>query len=298
MSAPTPSKKRGLGKGLNALITETPSYQPKPVEEAIGTGAVAEIDIELIETNPFQPRAVFDEQSLQELSDSIKELGIIQPITVRKIGDKFQLISGERRLRASKMAGLKKIPAFVRSTNDTEMLQLALVENIQREDLNPIEIAITYQRLLEEFSLTQEELSKKTGKGRSTISNYIRLLNLPAEIQAGLRAEKITMGHAKAISALPDKHSQITVFYKVLAGGLSVRQTEDMVKSILNPEDKSKKEKPQLPEKLQVYKDTLKNKLNTKVDIKLSKNGKGKLIIDFKNEEQIEKILQLLAKEE
>ncbi len=288
--------KRGLGKGLNALIPDEPLHKPKPVDEAISTPAVAEIEIEKIETNPYQPRAVFDEAALTELAESIKQLGVIQPITVRKVGkDKFQLISGERRLRAAKMAGLKTIPAFVRSTNDNNMLLEALVENIQREDLNPVEIAISFKRLIEELNLTQEELSKTTGKGRSTIANYLRLLNLPPEIQAGLRAEKITMAHAKVLASIPDKFTQIKVYYKILAGGLSVKKTEQLVEEVLKQDNKEKrKKKSDIPEEYIRWKETLKKNLETKVDLKLSKEGKGKLVINFDNEDQLKKIMEKL----
>ncbi len=294
------TKKRGLGKGLNALIPDEPLYEPKPVEEAISTSAVAEIEIDKIEANPYQPRAVFDESALLELAESIKQLGVIQPITVRRVGkDRYQLISGERRLRAAKMAGLKTIPAFVRSTDDNNMLLEALVENIQREDLNPIEIAISFKRLMEELNLTQEQLSKTTGKGRSTIANYLRLLNLPPEIQAGIRAEKITMAHAKAIASLPDKFSQIKVYYKVLAAGLSVKKTEELVKEMMNKqEDTKRKKKTELPEQYKLWRENLKKALNTKVDLKLDKSGKGKLVINFENEDQLKKIIEFLQKSE
>lgn len=288
-------KNSRLGKGLGALIPEN-SYTPpaKTIEEAILTGNIAEIDINDVETNPFQPRSQFNEQALLELSESIEQLGIIQPITVRKLkNDKFQLISGERRLRASKMAGLEKIPAFVRQANDQEMLEFALVENIQRENLNPIEIGITYQRLMDECNLTQESLSERTGKGRSSIANYLRLLNLPPEIQAGLRSTKISMGHAKILAGLSDnKHVQLTVFYKIISAGLSVKKTQEEVNQILNP--KQKTDKTELPDSYQQFKTNFTEKFDTKVDIKLSKNGKGKIIIDFESEEALEKILKEL----
>ncbi len=289
------TQKRGLGKGLNALIPDEPLHKTKPVEEAISTSAVAEIELEKIETNPYQPRAVFDESALQELAESIRQLGVIQPITVRKISpDKYQLISGERRLRAAKIAGLKTIPAFVRSTDDNNMLLEALVENIQREDLNPIEIAISFKRLMEELNLTQEQLSKTTGKGRSTIANYLRLLNLPPEIQAGLRTEKITMAHAKALASLPDKFSQIKAYYKVLAGGLSVKKTEELVKDMMGDKKKERKTKNELPEEYKAWRDSLKQAFNTKVDLKIGKEGKGKLVINFENEQQLKKIMEML----
>ncbi len=287
-----------LGKGLGALIPENSYTAPaKTIEEAIKTGNIAEIDVEKIETNPFQPRTQFDEQALTELADSIKQLGIIQPITVRLLKkDKFQLISGERRLRASKIAGLEKIPAFVRDANDQEMLEFALVENIQRENLNPVEIAISYQRLMDECSLTQENLSERTGKGRSSIANYLRLLKLPPEIQAGLRASKITMGHAKVISSLPDRHNQLKVFYKVLAAGLSVKKTREAVEAINAPKERSTKEDAnELPEEITNFKSSFEAKYKTKVDIKMAKNGKGKLVIDFNDKELLETIVNLLS---
>ncbi len=285
-----------LGKGLGALIPDS-TYKPaKTVEEAIETGNIAEIELKKIETNPFQPRSQFDEQALNELADSIKELGIIQPITVRAAKDKnkFQLISGERRLRASEIAGLKTIPAFVREANDQEMLEFSLVENIQRENLNPIEIAITFQRLIEECELTQDKLSDRTGKGRSSIANYLRLLKLPPEIQAGLRAEKISMGHAKVLSSLPDRHSQIKIFYKVLAAGLSVKKTQQAVSDILEPKQTQNKGQNELPNEYAEIKSFFADKLNTKVNIKLGKNGKGKLIINFKDKEFLEKIINIM----
>lgn len=285
-----------LGKGLGALIPETNYTPAKTIEEAIKTGNIAEIDVNKVETNPFQPRSQFDEQALLELAESIRQLGIIQPITVRLLKkDKFQLISGERRLRASKLAGLEKIPAFVRDANDQEMLEFALVENIQRENLNPIEIAISYQRLMDECSLTQENLSERTGKGRSSIANYLRLLKLPPEIQAGLRSTKITMGHAKVLSSLPDRHNQLKVFYKVLAAGLSVKKTKEAVDAIINPPVRSSKKEVEIPEKISTYRTNIEEKFNTKVDIKLSDDGSGKLIIDFNNPELLEKIANLLS---
>ncbi len=285
-----------LGKGLGALIPESTYTPAKTIEEAIKTGNIAEIDVNDIDTNPFQPRSQFDEQALIELSESIKQLGIIQPITVRKIKDnKFQLISGERRLRASKMAGLEKIPAFVRDANDQEMLEMALVENIQRENLNPIEIAITYQRLMEECNLTQDSLSERTGKGRSTVANYMRLLNLPPEIQAALRASKISMGHAKILAGIiEDKHNLLKIFYKILSAGLSVKKTQEEVEAVITPKISSSTSKFEVPEYIVDIKNDFSKKLDTKVDIKMAKNGKGKLIIDFESEENLQKLLNSL----
>ena len=290
------ASKRGLGKGLGALIPDEPLHKTKPVEEAISTQAVAEIDIDKIEANPYQPRASLDEERLQELAESIKQLGVIQPITVRLITkDRYQLISGERRLRAAKLVGLEKIPAYVRSTDDNNLLLEALVENIQREDLNPIEIAISFKRLMEELNLTQEELSKKTGKARSTVANYVRLLNLPPEIQAGLRTEKISIAHAKLLASIPDKFTQIKVFYKILAGGLSVKKTEELISELKEDNKESKKKrKTSLPEEYFQLKENLRKILNTKVDLKLTKEGKGKIVINFEDENQLAEILNKL----
>ncbi len=293
-----------LGKGLGALIPDADMYskKAKTVEEAVKTGAIAEIEIEKIETNPYQPRAVFDEEALKELAQSIQELGIIQPITVRRLDnsdEKFQLISGERRLRAAKLAGLKKIPAFVRDANDQEMLEFALVENIQRENLNSIEIAITFQRLIDECELTQEQLSERTGKGRSSIANYLRLLKLPAEIQAGVRANRITMGHAKVLASIPDKHNQLNVFYKILSAGLSVKKTSELVDSILHPTEEKDRPKITLPTDFVNYKNEIARKLKTKVDIKLDKKGKkGKLIINFDDKDLLRKIINAIEEED
>jgi len=228
-------KRPALGRGLGALIDDS-KYEKKTVEEVISTGSITEIDIENIEVNPFQPRTHFDEEALGELAASIRELGIIQPITVRKLAEgSFQLISGERRFRASKIAGLKAIPAFVRDVNDQSMLELALVENIQREDLDAIEIAITYQRLIDECTLTQEALSERVGKKRSSITNYLRLLRLPAEIQAGIRDKRIAFGHAKALINIEDKEKQLNLFKRTIEEELSVRDTEKYAREINNP---------------------------------------------------------------
>jgi len=291
-------KKSALGRGLGALISDA-QYDVKTVEEAISTGAIAEIEIEKITTNPYQPRVHFEEEALNELSESIKQLGIIQPITVRKIDEtNFQLISGERRLRASKLAGLLTIPAFIRSANDQEMLEFALVENIQREDLNPVEIAISYKRLIDECVLTQDQLSDRTGKGRSTVANYLRLLSLPPEILAGMRAKTITMGHAKVLSGIKEKQDQVKMFYKILAGGLSVRVTEELAKNIDLDEIKPIKNKIELPEYFTNFQSNISNRLNTKVELKRDEKGRGKIILSFKSDEEFEKLSNLLNKVE
>ncbi len=292
------AKKKALGRGLGALIDDA-KYEKRPVDEAVSTSAIAEIDISKIETNPFQPRKEFDQEALQELANSIKELGIIQPITVKKINDeKFQLISGERRFRASKIAGLKKIIAFVRDANDQGLLEMALVENIQREDLNSIEIAVTYQRLMDECQLTQEKLSDRIGKKRATIANYLRLLKLPAEIQVGVRDKRISMGHAKALINMDDPDAQLKVFYKIINEGLSVRGAEALVREIKFPvnKEKTKTAKFELPKQFLDIRDTLKKQLSTKVDLKRNENGKGSITISFNSEDEFNRITEILLK--
>jgi len=293
------AKKKAMGRGLGALIDDA-KYEKRPVREAISTSAIAEIEISKIETNPFQPRKEFDRESLAELADSIKELGIIQPITVKKLeNDKFQLISGERRFRASKIAGLNKIIAFVREANDQGLLEMSLVENIQREDLNSVEIAVTYQRLMDECKLTQERLSDRIGKKRATIANYLRLLKLPAEIQVGVRDKKISMGHAKAIINIDKPETQTKVFYRIINEGLSVRNAEAIVREINYPvrKEKSKSDKKQLPKQYLSVRNSLNKWLDTKVDLKKNENGKGSITISFNSEDEFNRIAGLLTKE-
>lgn len=293
------AKKNALGKGLGALIDDA-KYEKRPVNEAVSTSAIAEIEISKIEANPFQPRKEFDDESLKELSDSIKELGVIQPITVKKLSNgKFQLISGERRTRASKLAGLEKIIAFVRDANDQGLLEMSLVENIQREDLNSIEIAVTYQRLIDECTLTQEKLSDRVGKKRATIANYLRLLKLPAEIQVGVRDNRISMGHARALLGVEDPDSQLKIYHKILNEGLSVRNTEALVREINYPvrKEESKTKSQKLPKQYLSFKNSLNSKLNTKVDLKRSENGKGSIIISFNSEDDFERISKMLFSE-
>ena len=225
------NKKRVLGKGMSALLKNPETDITNSDGEVKLVGSVSEISISQIKVNPFQPRTEFDQEALNELSISIKELGIIQPITVRKLGyDNYQIISGERRFRATQLAGLEKIPAYIRIANDKEMLEMALVENIQREELNPVEVALSYKRLMEECKLTQDKMSERVGKKRSTISNYIRLLKLPAEILAGLRDQTISMGHARALINMNDQESQINLFRDAVSKGFSVREIEQIVK--------------------------------------------------------------------
>lgn len=293
-------KKKALGRGLNAIL-ESPETDitSKDISGEYVAGAVANIEIRKIEFNPFQPREDFNAESLAELAASIAEQGIIQPITVRKMGyDKYQLISGERRLRASTLAGLNSVPAFIRVANDEQMLEWALIENIQRENLNAIEIAISYNRLQEECNLTQEQLSQKVGKNRSTVSNYMRLLKLPAEVQAALRDGSLTMGHARCLIGIDDPDLQVRLSRMVIDKDLSVREIEKLVK--VNAENREPRKTPDVPtmstgmKKLQEH---IQQQLNSTVQIKVGSKGKGSLIIPFKSEAELEwLILKLGAK--
>lgn len=288
-------KKRAMGRGLGAIL----SAESKAVQSATDAGAkdlvgnIVEIPIEDIYPNANQPRTHFDEKALQELAESIKILGIIQPITVRKDGAKFEIISGERRYRASKMAGLKEIPAYVRLVNDQELLEMALVENIQREDLDAIEVALTYQRLLEEIGLTQEALSQRVGKERSTITNSIRLLKLNPDVQQAIRNGDISAGHGRAILSLENPEDQQALFKQIVNNRLSVRQAEEAAKHFKSPKEISISKEPKtLPNNLRRAEKTLADALALKVEIKSSAKGdKGKIVLNFDNEEELEKIL-------
>ena len=292
------AKKSPLGKGLGALIDNT-KYEKKSIDEAVSTSAVAEIDIEKIELNPFQPRKEFDKETLKELEISIKKHGIIQPITVRKLKTgNFQLISGERRLRASKDAGLKKIISFVREADDLEMLEMALVENIQREDLNAIEIAVSYQRLIDECQITQDRLGNRVGKKRATISNYLRLLKLPAEIQSGLQNKNISMGHARALVNIDNEETQVNTYEKIIGKNLSVRETENIIREINKPIKKGTK-KIKLPkdsEDFIKFKEQLSGVFNSNISIKRNNAGRGSLVIPFTSDKEFNKIKELLLK--
>ena len=260
------------------------------------SSAVSEILIKSISVNPFQPRTSFDEEALNELVQSVEEHGIIQPITVRRAADNsYQLISGERRIRAAEKAGLKRIPAFVREAGDESMLELALVENIQREDLDAIEVAISYARLIEEFDLTQEELGDRVGKKRATIANYLRLLNLPVEIQTAIREKKITMGHARALLAIDDKDFQVEVLSKIISQDLSVRQVEGLAKK--TKEVEVPQEAPE--EERSVYEDLrehLSHHFGATIEFKRSNKGSGRIVIPFKSDEDLQRIVSILDK--
>jgi ParB family chromosome partitioning protein len=291
------NKKRALGRGLSAILSSPETdITSKDISGEFVVGAIADISIELIETNPFQPRDQFEEDSLKELAHSINEHGIIQPITVRKIGyDKYQLISGERRLRASRIAGLNVIPAYIRIANDEQMLEMALVENIQREQLNSIEVAISFQRLLNECNLTHEQLSERVGKNRTTISNFIRLLKLDPEVQVIIRDGLISMGHARALISIEDTQKQIALAKNIVNKDLSVRDTEVLVRN-LNKQPKKKANKIiDLPEPLKVSKNKLATIYGTKVDLNRNENGKGSIVISFKNDNELNRILTLMG---
>ena len=293
------TKKQALGRGLSALLkdpkTDINTAKDKNAEKVIGN--IAELEISSIEVNPFQPRTFFNEEALKELSTSIKELGIIQPITVRKLAfNKYQLVSGERRFRASKLAGLTQIPAFIRIANDQEMLEMALVENIQRQDLDAIEIALSYQRLIEECNLTQDKMSERVGKKRSTITNYLRLLKLDPIVQTGIRDGILSMGHGRALINIEDSEIQLEFYELILKDGLSVRQVEELVKNYKNgvPTQNIKPEKSIMPESIVNTTKELSEHFGNKVDIKIAKNGKGKLVINFHSEADLERIKNLI----
>ena len=286
------ARKNALGRGLGALIDDADREKYENID------SISDINIDLIETNPYQPRSKFDEEGLNELASSIKELGIIQPITVRKLADgRFQLITGERRYRASIIAGLKKMPAYFRTADDQAMLELALVENIQREDLDSVEIAISYQRLIEECQLTQENLSDRVGRKRSTISNYLRLLKLPAEIQLGIREKKLSMGHARTLINIEDPKTQIKVFYRVIDEELSVRKTEELVRQMNRDanKDTSKNERKQkINEDFQELSQHLSKFFDARVQFRVNEDWKGKIVIPFDNTEEMERIIGIL----
>jgi len=290
------TKKQALGRGLTALLKETSadinSATDKNADKLVGS--IVEIALNNIEVNPFQPRTYFDEEALTELANSIKELGVIQPITVRKLaGNQFQLVSGERRFRASKLIGNSTIPAYIRIANDQEMLEMALVENIQRKNLDPIEVALSYQRLIDEIQLTQEQLSVRVGKKRSTVTNYLRLLKLDPIIQTGMRDGFISMGHGRALISVDTNENQLNVYTKIVKDKLSVRQTEELVKSLKEGGASSKK-KNQVPTFVKESISELNTFFGHKVVISANAKGKGKMTIPFSSEEDFNRIKKLL----
>ena len=294
-------KKQALGRGLSALLkdpeNDIKSVNDKNADKVVGN--IIELDIDSIEINPFQPRTNFNEEAIQELASSIRELGLIQPITVRKLDfNKYQLISGERRLRASKVVGLTTIPAYIRIANDNESLVMALVENIQRHDLDPIEIALSYQRLIDEIQLTQEQMSERVGKKRSTIANYLRLLKLDPIIQTGIRDGFISMGHGRAIINIEDQDVQTDIYQKIVSENLSVRETEALVKIYQD----GLKPAPAKPKKATNFtiadeqKKAFTEFFGSKIEVKVAGNGKGKITIPFHSEEDFNRIIKLINK--
>lgn len=285
------TKKQVLGRGLSALLKDTSVDE---TSNDVVVGSIIEIELEDIEVNPYQPRTYFDEESLHELASSIKELGVIQPITVRKIGEKFQLVSGERRFRASKLIKNKSIPAYIRTANDQEMLEMALVENIQRKNLDPIEVALSYQRLIDEIQLTQEELSVRVGKKRSTVTNYLRLLKLDPILQTGIRDGFISMGHGRALINIKSSENQLGIYEKILLDRLSVRQTEELVKRLKTDKGTPNEIKKQLPKYIKNSLSEINSYLGQKVNVTLNGKGKGKISIPFHSKEEFERIKNLL----
>ncbi|WBX72054.1 ParB/RepB/Spo0J family partition protein [Tenacibaculum retecalamus] len=290
------TKKRALGRGLSALLTETAevnSAGDKNADKLVGN--IIEIELDSIEMNPFQPRTYFDEEALRELANSIEQLGVIQPITVRKLAsNKFQLVSGERRFRASKLIGNKKVPAYIRLANDQEMLEMALVENIQRKNLDPIEVALSYQRLIDEIQLTQEELSVRVGKKRSTVTNYLRLLKLDPIIQTGMRDGFISMGHGRALISIFNTENQLTVYEKIVRDKLSVRQTEELVKSLKSGIVAKIAKKKTVPSFITDSVKDMSDYFGHKIDVSVNNKGKGKISIPFTSEEDFNRIKKLL----
>ncbi len=290
---PAHKKFPALGRGLDALISTDDELHTG------GSSSINEVPVEKIKANPNQPRREFSETSLEELAESIRQIGIIQPITLRQMEDgTYQIIAGERRWRASQMAGLNSVPAYVRTADDEKMMQMALVENIQREDLNAIEIALAYQNLIEQYHLTQDKLSEKIGKNRATIANYLRLLKLPAQVQMALRNKEVDQGHARALLGLDKPTLQVKLFNEIKEKGYSVRQVEDMVKALNNGETvksgrHTMKAKNQLPEEYNELKNRLAEVFRTKVEMTCSQKGKGKIILSFANEEELEHLISL-----
>ena len=294
-------KRNALGRGLSALLNDTETVLPNKKNvaadpEVNSLGSVNEIKLAEIEVNPFQPRTGFDEQALSDLSDSIKLQGLIQPITVRKLSaHKYQLISGERRLRASKLAGLTQVPAYVRTADDQQMLEMALIENIQREDLNAIEVALSFQRMLDECNLKQEELGERVSKNRSTVTNYLRLLKLPPVIQASLRDGGISMGHARAMVTINDPAKQLYIHKQIIQHGLSVRKVEELVRELQrSPVKKEGKQPEPISFQLQKIQDDLASKFSTNVKLKVGSEGKGSIEIPFLSDDDLNRILEML----
>ncbi len=286
-------KSGGLGRGLGSIL---PDIEDMEVGKPASSDSISMVPVAKIEANPFQPRKEFDDDALAELAQSIREQGVITPVTVRRMPDgTYQLIAGERRFRASQMAGLKELPAYVRTATDTQMMEMALVENIQRENLNAMEIAFSYNALIEECQLTHEQLSEKVGKNRSTITNYLRLLNLPSETQLALSTDKISMAHARCLGNIEDTDTHLAMLHDIINKQLSVRQTEQMVKELTKPKPQvSVRSKEDLPESYAASRSSLKQYLQSEIDIKRSRRGKGTLTIHFNSDKDFDRIIKLI----
>ncbi len=299
----TAQKKTVLGRGLSALIPKSPRIEVSVKDGSVGRdtgemGIIASVDITRIQPNPFQPRTEFDQGALDDLKRSIQEKGVIQPITVRRVSHGYQLISGERRLRAAQSARLKQIPAYIIAVEtDEEMLELSLIENIQREYLNPIDIANAYQRLIDECRLSQEEIAKRVGKERSTVTNFIRLLKLPSKIQEGLRKQKISMGHARALITVPGERAQLRLYDKIVDHDLSVRKVEDLVRTIQQPKKKSEKQKDagSAGDSVQHLEEQLRQALGTKVKVRTKGQGRGEIVIEYYSLDDFDRLLDLFT---
>ncbi len=298
-----PKKKSALGRGLGALLESSDTDITTKNTPVASPGGVALIPIDAIEANPFNPRTNFEKEALNELRDSIKIHGIIQPLTLRKLGkDRYQLISGERRFRASQLAGLTEVPAYIRVANDQTMLEMALVENIQREDLNAIEVGLSYQRLIDEIGLTQDQLAQKISKSRTSITNHLRLLKLPAEIQLGVRDQLISMGHARALVSAGEEERQLDLYRQIIEFQLSVREIEELIRTNTSkslpatPTIPSPSAPVELASNQEVFKNHLSDKISSKVEIKKSQGGSGKIIISFSSEVDLNRIIELMNK--
>lgn len=284
-----PSRRNALGRGLDSLISMTEIRTD-------GSSAINEIDIDLIDPNPSQPRTSFDSEALGELAASIRELGVVQPLSVRATSDgRYQIIAGERRWRSARMAGLTTVPAYVRTASDSEVTEMALIENIQREDLNAIEVALAFRKLIDTYNLTQDRLSERLGKKRATIANHLRLLKLPAEIQLGLRDRKIDMGHARALLAVPDTKTQLRLYDRIIRQGLSVRQVEALAKAAAQPAQKGDAET-DTKEKYADFCRDLASYFPTPVKFKRSADGKGEITLKFKNDDELHRLVALFEK--
>lgn len=282
-------RRNALGRGLGSLI----SMDDVP---ARGSSAINDISLEQITPNPDQPRTSFDEDALEELAASIRELGIIQPLSLRKVGpDSYQIIAGERRYRAARLAGLTSVPAYIRSVNETELTEMALIENIQREDLNAIEIALTFKKLIDQYSLTQERLSERIGKKRATVANFLRLLRLPAEVQLGLRDKRVDMGHARALLSIEDPTMQLKIYNQIIKEGLSVRRVEELAKSYKDgvPVPEKKKSEKKTGSDFDILGDHMSKRFNLPVSFSCGKTGSGKITFSFRNESELERLIAI-----